>query len=262
MKKLYSNILFIAAVEYLIYNEGLNLKYRAQFAFNPFASFIGDEFSDLYNHFFWILIPIIFTLLFMRLTCPGALYIFKEGSFLRKLKSVGIGLLLGFVCISILNLASWISGTTVFSYNGFDWHLIPLIPLVFIQCSAEEMLLRGYVPAVLGEKHSWDVVCFVSGMLFIFHHVLNMEIYGFEPVYCLNIFLIGVFFCLLMKWEGNFWVTCGVHTGWNYTQSFIMGASAVNFRASSRVRPITIRPFSVIHTDCRVHYLRPYWSQC
>ena len=100
LKKLYSNILLIAAVEYLIYNEGLNLKYRAQFAFNPFASFIGDEFSDLYNHFFWI--------------------------------------------------------------------LIPLIPLVFIQCSAEEMLLRGYVPAVLGEKHSWDVVCFVSGILFIF----------------------------------------------------------------------------------------------
>ena len=70
------------------------------------------------------------------------------------------------------------------------------IPLVFIQCSAEEMLLRGYVPAV----------------------------------YCLNIFLIGVFFCLLMKWEGNFWVTCGVHTGWNYTQSFIMGASAVKYQ--------------------------------
>ena len=124
----------------------------------------------------------------MRLTCPGALYIFKEGSFLRKLKSLGTGLLLGFVCIIILNLAEWISGTTVFSYNGFDWHLIPLIPLVFILCSAEEMLLRGYVPAVLGEKHSWDVVCFVSGMLFIFHHVLNMEIYGFELVYCLNIF--------------------------------------------------------------------------
>lgn len=97
LKKLYSNILFIAAVEYLIYNEGLNLKYRAQFTFNPFASFIGDEFSDLYNHFFWILIPIILTLVFMRLTCPGALYIFKEGSFLRKLKSLGTGLLIGFV---------------------------------------------------------------------------------------------------------------------------------------------------------------------
>jgi membrane protease YdiL (CAAX protease family) len=109
----------------------------------------------------------------MRLTCPGALYIFKEGSFLRKLKSLGTGLLLGFVCIIILNLAQWISGTTAFSYNGFDWHLIPLIPLVFIQCSAEEMLLRGYVPAVLGEKHSWDVVCFVSGILFIFQSYIR-----------------------------------------------------------------------------------------
>ncbi|MBR3201553.1 MAG: CPBP family intramembrane metalloprotease [Mogibacterium sp.] len=64
--------------------------------------------------------------------------------------------------------------------------------------------------------------------LFIFHHVLNMEIYGFEARYCLNLFLLGVFFCLLMKWEGNFWVTCGIHTGWNYTQLFVLGTAVSN----------------------------------
>ena len=45
-------------------------------------------------------------------------------------------------------------------------------------------------------------------------------------MYCVNIFLLGVFFCLLMKWEGNFWITCGIHTAWNYTQSYIMGATS------------------------------------
>ena len=60
--------------------------------------------------------------------------------------------MIGFGITCILNLTAWISGTTVFSYNRFDWLLIPLLPLVFIQCTAEEMLLRGYVPAVLGEK--------------------------------------------------------------------------------------------------------------
>ena len=228
LKKLYSNILFVAVAEYLLYNKGLTLKYIAEAAFDPFASIIGEEFDLYYNHYFWLIVPIILTLVFMRLTCPGALYIFKEGSFRRKLRSACTGLLIGFAIICILNLMAWISGTTVFSYNRFDWHLIPLLPLVFIQCSAEEILLRGYVPAVLGEKHSWDVVCYVSGILFIFHHVLNMEIYGFEARYCLNLFLMGVFFCLMMKWEGNFWVTSGIHTGWNYTQLFVMGTSAGN----------------------------------
>ena len=228
LKKLYSNILFVAVAEYLLYNKGLPLKYIAEAAFDPFASIIGEEFDLYYNHYFWLIVPIILTLVFMRLTCPGALYIFKEGSFRRKLRSACTGLLIGFAIICILNLMAWISGTTVFSYNRFDWHLIPLLPLVFIQCSAEEILLRGYVPAVLGEKHSWDVVCYVSGILFIFHHVLNMEIYGFEVRYCLNIFLLGVFFCLLMKWEGNFWVTCGIHTGWNYTQLSVLGIATAN----------------------------------
>ena len=36
-------------------------------------------------------------------------------------------------------------------------------------------------------------------------------------------FLPGVVLYLLMKWNGNFWLTAGFHTGWNYAQVFLFG---------------------------------------
>ena len=106
------------------------------------------------------------------------------------------------------------------------FHTLAVIIPLFIQCSAEEILLRAYVPAVVGRKHSWDVVCFVSGTLFIFHHIFNMMGWGFSGMFCLNVFLLGVLFCLLVWTEGNFWIAAGIHTGWNYIQSYIFSIEA------------------------------------
>jgi membrane protease YdiL (CAAX protease family) len=86
------------------------------------------------------------------------------------------------------------------------------------------MLLRGYVPAVLNGRHRHDAVAFVSGALFIFHHIFNLEYYGYSTLFCLNVFLIGVWFCYLVRLEGNFWIVCGVHTAWNYVQAYLFGA--------------------------------------
>lgn len=75
-----SNLLFIGIVELLIYNVGLTIKYQVQAYVDPFTPIVGDDFGLYYNSNFWIIIPILFTLLFMRLTCPGALRIFTDGT--------------------------------------------------------------------------------------------------------------------------------------------------------------------------------------
>lgn len=224
-KEIQSNLLFIGAVELLIYNVGLRIKYSFQARVDLFTPIVGTEYGIYYNSNFWIIIPILMTLVFMWLTCPGALTVFTEGSLGRKLKSLARGLVLGGLAILLLTVLAWISGTVTFTYKRFDWQLIPVILPLFIQCAAEELLLRGYVPAVVGSKHSWDVVCFVSGGLFIFHHIVNMEYFGFNTMFCLNVFLIGVLFCLLIRAEGNFWIVCGFHTAWNYVQTYIFGVS-------------------------------------
>lgn len=44
-------------------------------------------------------------------------------------------------------------------------------------------------------------------------------------MFCLNVFLPGVLFCLLIRHDGNFWIATGIHTGWNYTQTYLLGIS-------------------------------------
>ena len=225
-KRIQSNLLFIAAAELLIYNGGLMIKYPVSRMIDFFTPVVGEDYALYYNANFWMIIPVLLAMAFMWLTCPGALKALTEGSLKRKLKSLAIGLALGVLAMGLLTLLASISGTVTFKYNRFEWQLIPVILPLFIQCFAEEILLRAYVPAVVGEKHSWDVVCFVSGALFIFHHVLNMIYSGFSAMFCLNVFLLGVLFCLLVRTEGNFWIAAGIHTGWNYIQSYIFSIEA------------------------------------
>ena len=172
-KRIQSNLLFIAAAELLIYNGGLMIKYPVSRMIDFFTPVVGEDYALYYNANFWMIIPVLLAMAFMWLTCPGALKALTEGSLKRKLKSLAIGLASGVLAMGLLTLLASISGTVTFKYNRFEWQLIPVILPLFIQCFAEEILLRAYVPAVVGEKHSWDVVCFTSGALFIFHHVIK-----------------------------------------------------------------------------------------
>ena len=225
LKRIQSNILFVALVELTIYTGGLRIKYAVQRKAAFFTPIVGTKYTLYYTANFWLIIPILILLAFMWLTCRNALSVFTEGSMSRKLGSLGKGLLIGFIANGFLAFLAGVSNTVVFSFNEFELLILPLIFFVFIQCTAEEVLLRGYVPAILGREHSWDAVAFVSGALFIFHHELNMAYYGFNSIFCLNVFLIGVFLCLLIKWDGNFWIACGFHTAWNYMQFHILGLS-------------------------------------
>lgn len=224
-RRIQSNVLFVALMELTIYTVGLRIMYLVQSLFNFFTPLVGEKYTLYYNANFWLIIPILMLLAFMRLTCRNAMSVFTEGTMARKLKSLGKGLLIGFAANGILALLAGVSHTIEYSFNEFEPLILPLIFFVFIQCTSEEVLLRGYVPAILGREHSWDAVAFVSGALFIFHHELNMLHYGFNSIFCLNVFLLGVLLCLLIRWDGNFWIACGFHTAWNYMQFHILGLS-------------------------------------
>ena len=169
-RRIQSNVLFVALVELMIYTGGLRIKYAVQRMINFFTPLVGEKYALYYNSNFWLIIPILILLAFMWLTCRSAMSVFTEGTMARKLKSLGKGLLIGFAANGILALLAGISHTIEYSFNEFEPLVLSLIFFVFIQCTAEEVLLRGYVPAVLEKGHSWDSVAFVSGALFIFHH--------------------------------------------------------------------------------------------
>lgn len=113
-----TNMLFIAAVEFLIYNGGLMIKYAFQRQFDFMTPLVGEKFGPYYNANFWIIIPILMTLAFMYFTCPGALRVFTEGSFAGKMKALGKGFLLGIIAIAILSFFAAVSKTVTFQYRG------------------------------------------------------------------------------------------------------------------------------------------------
>ena len=169
------------------------------------------------------LIPIGFCLLYMLLTKPATLRVFCKGNFSKRLLSLLIGMVIGFCINGVISLLTGLTGSVTITFQGLTPYMILILPFCFIQCTCEEVMLRGYVPQYMDSRHDWSSVAFVSGGLFIFHHHGNLDSFGFSSVFCINVFLIGVMLYLLIRVNGNFWICCGFHTAWNFTQQYLFG---------------------------------------
>lgn len=134
-----------------------------------------------------------------------------------------VGLAVGMLVNAAIGFGAIMGTQMSVSFHGFTLFLLPVFLVNIIQCAAEEVLLRGFVPSFLEEKYSWDVIALLSGVLFIIHHVSNMARYGFDVVFCLNVFLIGCVLILVVKHTRNIWWAVGFHSGWNFTQEYILG---------------------------------------
>ena len=221
-----SNTLVIAFTELLFMLGGLKLMRMIVRA----ASSAIDSGSDTYSEFMInmiflasFIIPILFCVLYMRITKPESLQVFRRGSFQKRFLSLLIGLAAGFCVNGLISVMAGLTGSVKITFQTFTPFLLLILPFSFIQCTCEEVLLRGYVPQYMEGRHDWSSVAFVSGVLFIFHHYRNIELFGYSSVFCINVFLVGVMLVLLVRDNGNFWIACGFHTGWNYTQEYLFG---------------------------------------
>ncbi len=225
-KKFYDSAIVIAVVELLIFNVGM-----------IFISFIGDQFillsagmqepeKEFFNNavmLFAFLIPTLMCLLYMRITKKECLKVFAMETLEKRIAKLFYGLLAGIIVNGAISSIVYYTGGVQPVFQGLTWMLFAILPFSFIQCSMEEILLRGFVSTYLEENYKWYVVALIGGMLFVLHHRGNLVILGFSPIFCINIFLVGIAFYLMVKWSGNFWICCGFHTGWNYTQEYLFG---------------------------------------
>ena len=218
---LLKNTLWIAFTELLLMHGGMEIMRYVLLGLMTVIPM--DEYLFQFLWFALFLIPSALIILYMKLTRPQSLKIFAMRQKKRSLKAFGTGLLIGLVLNGGISIILGLTGTVQYSVQGFTI-LLPLILVpVFIQCTCEELFLRGYVPAYMEPESHWSMAAFVSGVLFIFHHTSNLAVYGFSTVFCLNVALIGVLEYLLMKRSGNFWIAAGVHTAWNFTQQYLFG---------------------------------------
>ena len=211
----------VAAAEVILFWISLFLLLKANTLFTQ-MSFPDDsvkaEFFTVCPRLMLFGIFVVICVLYMWIVRKETLKVFRFST-----SGVLGGLAAGFIVNTVVSLGAVLGTGMKLSFSGITLYLIPVFIANTIQCAAEEVLLRGMVPEFMKDRYSWDVIAFVSGTLFIFHHIRNMLFYGFSPYFCLNVFLLGCLFVMSVRYTGNFWWALGFHTAWNFTQEFLLG---------------------------------------
>ena len=148
-------------------------------------------------------------------------YIFFEKESFAK--TIGIGLFLGFLQISIYVLLDIGRGTLGYSGNSFsNFNLIFLAYFIafFIQSTSEEVLVRGILTRVLSDRFGRNVAILLPSIFFGLLHLGNE---GVTILSTLNTILVGIFFAKLLFYKENIMLTSGVHAGWNFSMAMIYG---------------------------------------
>ena len=159
----------------------------------------------------------------------------------RKLQHFFAGMAWGIVCLSLLILTLWMSGLLVFDGRlvfGSDVLRYGVIWLFgfFLVGLLEEYLTRGYVQYTLTRGlagfYRWAfktqnsaalgfwTAALIFSILFGFSHQSNP---GESPIGLLSAGTAGLVFCFSLWRTGSLWWAIGLHTSWDWGQSFLYG---------------------------------------
>lgn len=104
-------------------------------------------------------------------------------------------------------------------------YLFALLGGFMVQGAAEEIMCRGFLMTSLMKKVSAPAAIFLSATAFAFPHFLTL--FSSDVVYAvigiINLYLISIIFSLLMIKRKNIWVSCGLHSLWNFWLNGVMG---------------------------------------
>lgn len=225
-KKLIYNLFVVCGTELFICLLGLKgIDYIFSNIIYPQLVEIQD--AQLFEFWYWagyfslfMLITAVI-LIYMRVTDHTVLSTFapRKGSG----RALAIGSLAGAAMNTLCVLLAAATGCFTLSFYGFTPLVILQVIFSFFPCACEELLCRGYVLEYLKKRYPIEVAAAAGSVLFIFHHISNMTYFGFNPVFALNVFLVGLLFTLVIQLTGSIWAAFGMHTLWNFTQQFIMG---------------------------------------
>ncbi len=161
----------------------------------------------------------------------------------RKFPQFLAGLTWGVICLSLLVLTLWktgllvIDGRLLFGADAFRYAAIWLVGFLFVGL-LEEYLVRGYLQFTLARglsaiyqalfktRHSatlgfWTSAVILS-ILFGLGHGSNP---GESPIGLLSAGLAGFVFCFSLWRTGSLWWAIGLHTTWDWAQSFLYGVA-------------------------------------
>lgn len=147
-----------------------------------------------------------------------------------RMGDFGRGLMLAVVfSAGSLIVAGLVVGAPVRAQPVGSWavFLVPLMVLVFIQATAEELVFRGYLLQQLGTRFASPIAwAVIPAALFGLLHAWNTT--GEAAYYYVAITAItGVTFAVLVWRTGNLWAAIGMHWGVNMISLTGVGAEGV-----------------------------------
>lgn len=114
-------------------------------------------------------------------------------------------------------------------------YTLALLVGLMIQGTAEETMCRGFLMASLSKKVSTPVAVFFSATAFAYPHFFTLADgeFKFVLIGLVNIYLISIIFSLLMLARANIWVSCGLHSIWNFLLYGVFGLALSGSEAST-----------------------------
>ena len=129
-----------------------------------------------------------------------------------------LGILLNGICVSFALLHKDLT----LSLNSINIGLLVYALIsVGIQSASEEILTRLYIFKMIRRTYEnpW-VAIITNSVFFALCHVFND---GVTITAIISVFAISIFLSILVYLYDDIWIAIGVHTGWNFTQAFILG---------------------------------------
>lgn len=165
------------------------------------------------------------------------------------LSGYGLGILL----IGITIMTSIASNAIVYTgmNSNVNWKLIGAYFGGFvIQGAMEEIMCRGYLMNSLRKRVSLPLAVTISSMVFSIPHfpTLFMNEYLISIIGVTNLMLFSVLMSILVIKFKNIWVSCAVHSIWNFILSIIIGIalsgshqtlSVFNFTANGKLNMLS-----------------------
>ena len=137
----------------------------------------------------------------------------------HRIKSFLIGLVIGFVTISMVVAAIWMAGGFTTAGVGMAFRspkaLLStgfLLLCFALQASVEEFIFRGWLLSVEARKFNVPIAVFLTSAVFTFLHFSPRQHWATTT----GVFLFSAFACAWALRAGNIWGVMGWHAGWNW----------------------------------------------
>lgn len=168
---------------------------------------------------------------------------FAEG---RSLRSMGfvkekalpkylLGLAAGMVMFSAVLLLAVVTGNA--SFGGIGVISSPLMYALIcvgwlLQGAEEEIICRGWLMTSLSIKLPMWAAVIINSAFFSVMHLFNA---GFNFLAALNILLVGIMLSLFAVRFNNIWISCAIHSVWNWVQGNFYGLPVSGMATGSSV---------------------------